>query len=59
MKLRSDFEVTHSNLMNRDPVPGLDACLSELLREEQHIATQAAMEHKTNSSAPANVAYAA
>ena len=30
MKLRSKFEVTRSNLMNRNPVPTLDACLSEL-----------------------------
>jgi len=34
MKLRSDFETARSNLMNRHPVPSLDACLSELLREE-------------------------
>ena len=59
MKLRSDIEVTCCNLMNRDLVPALDACLSELLQEEQRIATQAAMEHKTNTSAPVNVAYAA
>ena len=58
MKLRSDFEVTHSNLMNRDPVPSLDACLSEL-REEQNIVNQASMEHQANISAHVNVAYAA
>jgi len=31
MKLRYDFDATRSNLMNRDLVPTLDACLSELL----------------------------
>ena len=39
MKLRPDFEIAHSNLMNRHPVPSLDVCLSELLREEQRIVT--------------------
>lgn len=34
MKLRSDFEIACSNLMNRHPVPSLDACLSKLLLEE-------------------------
>ena len=59
MKLRSDFEIARSNLMNRHPVPSLDACLSELLREEQRIVTQAAMEHRATVSAPVSVAYAA
>jgi len=59
MKLRSDFETVRSNLMNRHPVPSLDACLSELLREEQCIVTQAAMEHRANVIAPVSVAYAA
>ncbi|KAL6316671.1 hypothetical protein AAG906_019584 [Vitis piasezkii] len=35
-------------MMNRHPVPSLDACLSELSREEQHIVTQATMEHQAN-----------
>ena len=52
MKLRPDFEIACSNLMNRYPIPSLDACLSELLREEQHIVTQAAMEHQVTVSAP-------
>jgi len=34
MKLRFNFETARSNLMNRHPVPSLDVCLSELLREE-------------------------
>ena len=59
MKLRPDFQTACSNLMNRHPVPSLDACLSELLREEQRIVTQAAMEHRATVSAPVSVAYAA
>ncbi|RVW98455.1 hypothetical protein CK203_026814 [Vitis vinifera] len=59
MKLRPDFEIAQSNLMNRHPVPSLDACSSELLREEQRIVTQATMEHRANVSAPVFVAYAA
>ena len=39
MKLRPDFEIAWSNLMNRHPVPSLDVCLNELLREEQRIVT--------------------
>ncbi|KAL6332044.1 hypothetical protein AAG906_020403 [Vitis piasezkii] len=48
MKLRPDFEIEQSNLMNRHPVPSLDVCLSELLCEEQRIITQATMEHRAN-----------
>ena len=59
MKLRPDFEIAQSNLMNRHPVPSLDACLSEILREEQCIVTQATMEHQANVSEPVSVAYAA
>ncbi|XP_068656987.1 uncharacterized protein [Aristolochia californica] len=51
MKLCSEFEITRSNLMNHHPVPPLDICLSEHLREEQRIATQAGMEHQTNTDA--------
>ena len=35
-------------MMNRHPVPSLDAYLSELLREDQHIVTQATMEHRAS-----------
>jgi hypothetical protein len=58
IKLCSDFEIIHSNMMNCHPVPSLDACLSERLCEEQRIVTQAAMEHRENVSAPVFVAYA-
>ena len=59
MKLQPDFEIARSNMMNCHPVPSLDACLSELLREEQRIVTQATMEHRANVSAPVSLAYAA
>lgn len=58
MKLRPKFEVTHSNLMNCHHVPSLDTCLSELLREEQHIVTQAALEHGATVPSLIPVAYA-
>ncbi|KAJ9671254.1 hypothetical protein PVL29_027304 [Vitis rotundifolia] len=57
MKLQLDFEIARYNTMNCHPVPSLDACLSELLREEQRIVTQATMEHWANVSAPVSVAY--
>jgi len=57
--LRQEFEVIKSNLMNREPVPFLDICVGELLREEQQIITQAVLEQKAQNSAPIPVAYAA
>jgi hypothetical protein len=56
MKLRPEFEVTHSNLMNQDPSPSLDVCFGELLREEQGLLTQATFQQDSN---PNPVAYAA
>jgi hypothetical protein len=41
MKLRPEFEVTRSNLVNQDPSPSLDVCFGELLRNEQCLLTQA------------------
>ncbi|KAA8524263.1 hypothetical protein F0562_010686 [Nyssa sinensis] len=58
MKLRPDFDIARSNLMNRAPVPSLDACLSELLCEEQRLLTQASMAHQTPASVPIPMAYA-
>ncbi|WVY98629.1 hypothetical protein V8G54_030780 [Vigna mungo] len=57
MKLRSDFEGIRSNLMHRDPVPSLDACLNELLHEEQRLLTQSIIEDQRLSTVP--VAYVA
>ena len=59
MKLRPDFEIARSNLINRHPVPSLNACLSEPLREEQRIITRAAIEHRATVSAHVSLAYAA
>lgn len=58
MKLRLDFEVACSNLMNSHPVPFLDACLSELLCEEQRIVNQATIEYGATVNSPITVAYA-
>ncbi|WVZ03113.1 hypothetical protein V8G54_023919 [Vigna mungo] len=57
MKLRYDFEGIRSNLMHRDPVPSLDACLNELLCEEQRLLTQSIIEDQRLSTVP--VAYVA
>ena len=56
MKLRSEFESTRSNLMNRDPLPSLDTCLNDLLREEQRLLTQDTL--KDQKSELVQVAYA-
>ncbi|KAG7982853.1 hypothetical protein I3843_04G074200 [Carya illinoinensis] len=44
MKLRSEYESVRSSLLNRSPVPSLDICFGELLREEQRLSTQAILE---------------
>ena len=44
MKLKSEYESVRASLMNRDPVPSLDVCFGELLREEQRLHTQNTME---------------
>ncbi|KAK2447033.1 hypothetical protein QL285_006437 [Trifolium repens] len=59
MKLRPEFEVVKGALLNRNPVPSLDTCVGELLREEQRLATQGVMSHDAVISEPATVAYAA
>ncbi|KAH9667053.1 hypothetical protein KPL70_020885 [Citrus sinensis] len=57
MKLRSEFESTRSNLMNRESVPSLDTCLNDLFREEQRLLTQNTMEQQKSTSVL--IAYAA
>jgi hypothetical protein len=57
MKLRPEFEVTHSNLMNWDPSPSLDVCFGELLHEEQCLLTQATFQQDSNSNPIAYAAY--
>jgi hypothetical protein len=39
MKLRPKFESACPGLINRTPVPSLEVCLGELLREEQLLAS--------------------
>ena len=45
MKLRLKFENVRSNLMSQVPSHSIETSLSELLREEQCLATQAALVH--------------
>ncbi|RDX65443.1 hypothetical protein CR513_55898, partial [Mucuna pruriens] len=48
MNLRYDFESVRSNLMYKDPIPSLDACLNDLLREKQHLLTQSSLKNKNH-----------
>ncbi|CAJ2628294.1 unnamed protein product [Trifolium pratense] len=56
---KQEFEVVRGALLNRNPVPSLDTCVGELLREEQRLATQGIMSHDSVISEPVTVAYAA
>ncbi|KAF5459651.1 hypothetical protein F2P56_019581 [Juglans regia] len=58
MKLWPEFEQVRAGLLNRNPVPSLDTCLGELLREEQRLSTQMGMTIEQASSKAVNVAYA-
>ncbi|XP_058769152.1 uncharacterized protein LOC131643021, partial [Vicia villosa] len=55
MKLRPEFEVVRGALLNRNPVPSLDTCVGELLREEQRLITQGVMSHEAAVSEPMTV----
>ncbi|KAJ0085427.1 hypothetical protein Patl1_07217 [Pistacia atlantica] len=59
MKLRPDFESICASLVNRDPVPTLEAYFGELLREEQRLNPQNIMEQSHVASNTISVAYAA
>ena len=59
MKLRPEFESVRAGLINRKPVPTLDECLGELLREEQPLASQHGIAQDTVSTEIFNMAYAA
>ena len=50
MKLRNEFESVRSALMNRTPLPSLDVCLNELLREEQRLMTSAHIAQQKNDT---------
>ena len=55
MKLQPEYEPVRA-LVNRDPVPSLDACFGELLREEQRLHNQTIIE-QTGVSPVAYVVY--
>lgn len=57
MKLRKEFEPIQSSILHHKPVPSLDNCLGELLREEQHLQTQAIIEQKGPTNSSMDVAY--
>lgn len=59
MKLRPEFETARAGLLNRNLVPSLDICVGELLREEQRMATQAAISGQKETADLVNLAYAA
>ena len=59
MKLRPEFEAIRAGLLNRNPVPSLDVCLGDLLREEQRMATQTIIGTSKEISEVVNIAYAA
>ncbi|KAF5457778.1 hypothetical protein F2P56_021858 [Juglans regia] len=59
MKLRPKFEPVRAGLLNRNPVPSLDICVRELLREEQRLSTQMGITSEKVLSEAVNVAYAA
>lgn len=59
MKLRPEFESARPGLINRTPVPSLEVCLGELLREEQRLASQLGLAQDVGTSEMVNMAYTA
>jgi len=59
MKLRPKFESVRAALIHRQLVPSLEVCLGELLREEQHLASQLGLTQDACGSEMVNMAYAA
>lgn len=59
LKLCSKFEVAQGALLNRNPVPSLDACVSELLKEEQCLLTQGTVSVDATLSELVTVVYVA
>jgi len=59
MKLCPKFEVVYVALLNRNPLPSLEVCVGELLREEQRLLTQAALSLDSVVSKAIIVAYIA
>lgn len=59
MKLRPKFENARAGLINRPPIPSLEVCLGELLREEQRLASQLGLAQDASSYEMVNMAYVA
>ncbi|KAJ0088753.1 hypothetical protein Patl1_32353 [Pistacia atlantica] len=59
MKLRPEFESARARLINHTPVPFLEVCLGELLREEQRLTSQLGLDQDAGGSEMVNMAYAA
>lgn len=57
MKLQPGLKAVHASFLNRSPLPTLDACLGELLREEQRLLTRGAMPHDNFTYDVVYVAY--
>ncbi|KAG5601126.1 hypothetical protein H5410_032496 [Solanum commersonii] len=45
MKLRSEFEHLRASILNREKLPALEVVVSEVLREETRLSSQASMEN--------------
>ncbi|XP_041007366.1 uncharacterized protein LOC121251993 [Juglans microcarpa x Juglans regia] len=56
MKLLPEYEYVRSSLLNKSPIPSLNICFDELLREEQHFRTQATLDQSHDNLG--TVAYA-
>ena len=57
MKLHPEFETVTSSLMSRKPLPSLDVCLNEILREEQRIQTKAHLVQQKNETLHCCICY--
>jgi len=59
MKLCPKFKSIRAGLIDHKPIPTLDECLGELLREEQRLASQHGIAQDTVITKIVNMAYAA
>jgi hypothetical protein len=59
MLLRPEYESARVGLINRTPIPSLEVCLGELLREEQRLTSQHGLAQDASGFERVNMAYAA
>jgi Zinc knuckle len=59
MKLRSEFEPIHRQLMARSPIPSLTECFRELQHEEQRMRTRSSFEEQKMGVDASNLAFLA